>query len=124
LSYLESKFPSWDINAILAICAQETGWLSDPNAKDRIENHYNIMGLDKAGQPDVPRDYSTYEECLDYFHRLITKTPRYAPVLDFIYDGPNFLEALHHAGYNSNESWYEGVLNIYEYLITTMQEYR
>jgi hypothetical protein len=114
--YLLSHFSDWDIDAIYAIIAWETGWLSDPNSKLRVNTYHNLLGLDIQGKPGVGRQYAYYWECLHYFQRLISGKfgTRYNGAYPARGDGVAFLTLLHEAGYNSNDSWLRGVLDCYQ----------
>jgi hypothetical protein len=114
--YLLTHFTDWDIDAIYAIIAWETGWLSDPNSKRRVNEKHNLLGLDLPSQPGVGRTYLYYWECLHYFHRLISGAfgPRYESAYAVRGEGEAFLTQLHECGYNSNDSWLTGVLSCYE----------
>lgn len=102
------RLNGYSSNAVLAIIAWETGWLSDPNSKLRVETKHNLMGLDLNG---VGRTFKSYEKCLDYFDELM----HYSRYVNSAYPVRNqaqvFIAALNAAGYNSNESWRVGVLH-------------
>lgn len=115
-SYLATNLEDWDWRAILAICAWETGWLCSPDAKNRVNHKCNILGIDIYGKPGQGRTFGSYYDCLAYFERLVRTTPRYTVAYIQRWDGESFIRALSKGGYNSNQSWIDGVLWCYHKL--------
>lgn len=96
-----------------AICAWETGWLSDPDAKHRVVNLNGILGIelrDKAGQlvkfPNVEENFSRLARMIDKMDCY-----QYARMPEYKVKAVDWLWAMYAlgTGYNQNQSWLAGV---------------
>jgi hypothetical protein len=106
--------PGYDPIAVASIIAWETGYLSDPNARRRVVEYNNIMGIEPSGRPAVFRSIAEGVKYFDYMMHLKPDTRGiYREAYQVRHDGEKFLQALHDAGYNSSQSWIDGVLSIY-----------
>jgi len=116
IGWLTLNAIGFDVRAILAICAWETGWLSDPKAKLRVNTKYNILGIDIYGRPGVGQTFLSYYACCASFERLIRTGARYASAYSVRDMGEPFIRALNLGGYNETQTWLTGVLRCYRML--------
>ena len=117
-SYLFIYMEDWDINAVKAICAWETGWLSDPKSKSMVNVKCNLFGIDIPNQPEVGQTFRSYYDCLAYFERMIRTSSYYVKAYPLRGDGQAFIPALSAGGYNKNQSWIDGVLWCYREILS------
>lgn len=114
LTEIEKVMGEWgfDLLAVLAISALETGYWRAPTARVRIIEKNNIMGID---EPDgTGKAFYSITDCLIYFRNLIQYSRYYKntayPVRG---KGEQFITALSQSGYNTTKQWLNGVLSIY-----------
>lgn len=108
------RLPGYDWIAVSAICAWETGYLSDPAAKTRVTRYNNIFGIEPGGSPAKYRDIGACVAYLDYMlHTKSDTSDLYREAYRVRGNGEAFIRELWKAGYNGSTSWRDGVLSIY-----------
>lgn len=112
--YAEIFFPlqteMYDIRAVKAIIALETGWLSDVKSYTFVVKNNNILGISRAN--DKPYFFSNINGCINFFSNLMKK-PRYVQAYNLRSYGEEFLKELRKAGYNPSKEWEKACLQIY-----------
>ncbi|MBS3917907.1 MAG: hypothetical protein KG012_03360 [Deltaproteobacteria bacterium] len=113
LNNLPFHLVGYDLSAIAAIIAWETGWISDPNAYRAVVEKNNLMGITTGGSGVINRTFSNNYNCITFFKNMIETYPRYAVAKIWKGSGDRFIHELWVGGYNSNLSWKNGILSIY-----------
>lgn len=102
----------------LAICAWETGYLSDPEATNFVVNHNNIFGITK--RTGGAFHFDSVNSCVSYFLWLMQQ-PLYEKAWENRFDGEKFIKSLWPT-YNPNTSWRDGVLDCYRVITSRWNE--
>ena len=89
---------------LMALSAWETGWGLSHAALE----HNNLWGISTDG---VPRPYAGLTDSFDAM-KGVMYLPRYAAALRVKYQPEAFIRALRAGGYNSDQSWEDGIIRL------------
>lgn len=107
------QLAGYDKKAIMSIAAWETGFISDPNARSGVVEKNNILGISDNPQGTILKTFNSTYQSIEFFKHMIEDYQRYYPAFLVRGNGPEFINKLWTGGYNTEISWKNGILSIY-----------